>query len=591
MRSGLTWLIYIVCVVLAVDGLAWLTWRTVQAERSRTEAQSRVIHQQRVQLALWRLDSALAWMLRAESGRAPDRYQAFVEVGEQRAASPLLGGAKPPMRLHVAWTPTGGWSSPQVPVGTGRDDALAMGIEPSRIEVAGRWLAAIAERMPTDPRSGADKSLADARAKEDRTAGRERATQPQLDFAKESVARDELDGLAEPSASLEKSAAEAEKAGSAYGDRGLRARRQNAVLAQRNDEVQLPETDLLSIDEPIEGELRPIWLSMPGGETALVLVRDVRIGAERGVVGVWVDWVSLQAALTAEVVDLLPTASLLPIDGATASATDRLAMIPARVVAPQLATEAESALWAGLSAGAWGAIATSWAAVLSAVLAVGVVLWQVLALSARRARFASAVSHELRTPLTALRLQADLMPQHEKRAGLLRSQVSRLEAIVESVLAYAGVRRATDVRPMSVQDALSGVTGQLIETVARAGGELELDIDSVVDSQVVCDPTLLNRILVNLVDNSCAHAVGNEPLRVGITAEASGPWVELTVTDNGPGIAAGERGRIFKPFVGARSGGLGLGLALARESAHAMGGKLLLKPGPGAVFVLRLRRA
>ncbi len=591
MRSGLTWLIYIVCVVLAVDGLAWLTWRTVQAERSRTEAQSRVIHQQRVQLALWRLDSALAWMLRAESGRAPDRYEPFVEVGGHRAASPLLGGAKPPMRLHIAWTPTGGWSSPQVPLGTDRDDAMAMGIEPGKIEVAGRWLAAIAERMPSDPRSGADESLSDARAKEDRAAGRENAGPPQSDFAREAVARDEPSGLSEPSASLEKSIAEAENAGAAYGDQGLRARRQNAVLAQRNDEFQLPETDLFSIDEPIEGELRPIWLSMPGGETAMVLVRDVRIGTERGVVGVWVDWVSLQAALTAEVVDLLPTASLVPIDGGTASATDRLAMIPARVVAPQLATEAEGTMWAGLSAGAWGAIATSWAAVLSAVLAVGVVLWQALALSARRARFASAVSHELRTPLTALRLQADLMPQHEKRAGMLRSQVSRLEAIVESVLAYAGVRRATEARSISVQDALLGVTEQLAEAVERAGGEFDLNMGEVASTQLTCDPTLLHRILVNLIDNSCAHALGSEPLRVGVTAQATGRWIELTVADNGPGISPGERGRIFKPFVGARSGGLGLGLALARESAQAMGGRLALKPGPGAVFVLRLRRA
>lgn len=575
MRMGLTWVIYSVCVLLAVDGLAWLTWRTVQAERSRAEAQARVIHQQRVQLALWRLDSSLAWMLRTESGRDPEQYRSFIERDGRPMPSPLLSGARPPMRLHLAWTPMEGWSSPQVPTGDDRALAERMGVGVGVIEVASRWLGELAEQMPEDPRSGSARKPMSRRAEapepEMRDARRSDSGSAAAAGTAGTVEMDSVDSGPTPAAKEE--------------DLGLRARRQNAALSQRNDAFQT-----VSLDEPIEGALRPYWLEVSGGETALVLIRDARLGTQRGVVGVWVDWRSLQAALSGEVVDLLPSATLAPLDGASSISVDRLAMIPARVVAP---FEFEMQ-WSGLSGAAWGSIATSWSAVLAAVLAVGVVLRQTLALSARRASFASAVSHELRTPLTAIRLQADLMPASEQRAGILREQVGRLESIVESVLAYAGVHRAAELQTLSLSTAIEPIASELEELVRRAGGTLRVELDEQSSNSLVqCDPTLLHRVLVNLIANSCAHTRGEQALEVIIRSVISGKWCDLIVADNGTGIASGERRRVFRPFVGETSGGLGLGLALARDAAVAMGGKLTLMRSrpPGAVFTLRLRRA
>ncbi len=575
MRIGLTWVIYSVCVLLAVDGLAWLTWRTVQAERSREEAQARVIHQQRVQLALWRLDSSLAWMLRTESGRDPEQYRSFMERGGHPVPSPLLGGARPPMRLHVAWTPGGGWTSPQVPTGDDRSLAQRMGIGVGVIEVASRWLGELAEQMPEDPRSDSARKLMS------RAAG---APKPEMRDARRS---DAAGGFAASTAGMDemKSVDSGPTPPAKEADIGLRARRQSAVLAQRND-----VSEILTLDEPIEGALRPYWLEVSGGETALVLIRDARVGNQRGVVGVWVDWISLQAALSGEVVDLLPSATLAPLDEPNSISVDRLAMIPARVVAP---FEFEMQ-WPGLSAAAWGSIATSWSAVLAAVLAVGVVLRQTLALSARRASFASAVSHELRTPLTALRLQADLMPASEQRGGIMREQVGRLESIVESVLAYAGVHRAAELQTLTLNEAIEPIASELAELVRQAGGTLNVELDEQGSSTLVqCDPTLLHRVLMNLIANSCAHAREGQALEVNVRSEHAGRWCDLIVADNGTGIAPDERRRVFRPFVGETSGGLGLGLALARDAAVAMGGKLTLmrSRSPGAAFMLRLRRA
>jgi signal transduction histidine kinase len=552
-RSGLTWAIYAVCVLLVIDGLGWLTFRAVQAERSREEARATVLHQQQVQLALWRMDSALARLLRNEAGRSPRAYLPFPDPQRPDEPSPLLAGAQPPLKLHFAWTPSMGWSSPQAPTGDDRARAMRMGIDAARLAVAERSLIELRERMPSDPRS----TVVDQIAALARAAPQDAGLRARLEAATIEPSR-QIDADAEPGA------------------------------ASRDDAI---------FEELTQGPLRARWLSDDGHnsqaatlvEPALVLMRDTVLGDEPAVVGVWIDWPSLQATLTGEVADLLPSATLSPLNDADAPAIDRLALIPARVVAPMLGFENDT-----LTSSAWMAIGLSWAAVLAAVLAVGVVLRQALLLSDRRAKFASAVSHELRTPLTSLRLQADLMDQSEPRAGVVREQVKRLEAIVESVLAYAGVRRAVALEPLELQALLRTMVPDLRAQLERAGGELIAE-PAPRGIRVLADQTLLRRVLGNLVDNACAHARSERTLRVELriqTDEAVGTrWVHMWVVDNGPGIPRSQRRRIFRAFVGGQSGGLGLGLALARSAAGLMGGKLTVADQQqGAAFVLRLQR-
>lgn len=94
--------------------------------------------------------------------------------------------------------------------------------------------------------------------------------------------------------------------------------------------------------------------------------------------------------------------------------------------------------------------------------------------------------------------------------------------------------------------------------------------------------------LVNLVENALGVIGPNAVVSIEASRGSNG-LVELRVADNGPGIAPGERERIFEPFYSARAGGTGLGLAVARGVAMAHGGALRCEPcDSGALFVLTL---
>lgn len=101
---------------------------------------------------------------------------------------------------------------------------------------------------------------------------------------------------------------------------------------------------------------------------------------------------------------------------------------------------------------------------------------------------------------------------------------------------------------------------------------------------------MLQRALHNLVDNALRHSERNGSVQ--LQARRDGEQVIISVTDHGEGIAFAQQARIFEPFVqaGRRKGGVGLGLAMAREIAHLHGGKLEVfsRPGQGAQFYLSL---
>jgi signal transduction histidine kinase len=114
---------------------------------------------------------------------------------------------------------------------------------------------------------------------------------------------------------------------------------------------------------------------------------------------------------------------------------------------------------------------------------------------------------------------------------------------------------------------------------------------------VVADRRLVRQALVNLVDNALKYGASGQRIRLG--ADSSGQSVRLFVDDEGPGIPAGDRSRIFEPYerlahdqVSERTGS-GLGLAVVRQIAEACGGRVWLEDAPtrGARVVIELRAA
>jgi signal transduction histidine kinase len=177
----------------------------------------------------------------------------------------------------------------------------------------------------------------------------------------------------------------------------------------------------------------------------------------------------------------------------------------------------------------------------------------------------------------------------------LHREAVRLAHLVNNVLAYSGLERgrpAASLEPLPVGPLLERMRERLGARAADSGMALELDAPEGLVLRGDAGP--IEQILFNLVDNAAKYGAG----RVSISAVAHGAKIELRVRDEGRGVSAEVRGRLFEPF--SRSAekaaggvpGVGLGLALSRALARAMGGDLRLEPGaPGACFLLTLAQA
>ncbi|MCD0442999.1 DUF4118 domain-containing protein [Glycomyces sp. A-F 0318] len=219
-----------------------------------------------------------------------------------------------------------------------------------------------------------------------------------------------------------------------------------------------------------------------------------------------------------------------------------------------------------------------------------------------RTALLAAVSHDLRTPLasvrvavTSLRSTGELFTPAE-RTELLESaetSLSRLTGLVDNLLdmsrLQAGVLGANPV-PIALDEAVPTALDEIGESAADVRLDVAPDLP-----EVAADPGLLQRILVNVIANALRFSPAERPSRV--TAGARGEVVELRVVDRGPGVPDEDRETMFTPFqrLGDRDNttGVGLGLALSRGLAEAMGGSLLPEatPGGGLTMVLALPRA
>jgi two-component system sensor histidine kinase KdpD len=219
-----------------------------------------------------------------------------------------------------------------------------------------------------------------------------------------------------------------------------------------------------------------------------------------------------------------------------------------------------------------------------------------------RTALLAAVSHDLRTPLAAAKLSVASLRDtsvdwsEEDRKELLagaEESLDRLTRLVDNLLDMSRLQAgALNLRlePIAVAD----VAAMALDSLAADRSRVTLgDLDAV--PEVLADPVLLERVVANLVGNALAHGSPNEP--VLLTASELGGQVELRIVDRGPGIRPEDWERVFTPFqrLGDRDNttGVGLGLALSRGLAEAMGGALTPEetPGGGLTMVVSLPAA
>jgi len=217
-----------------------------------------------------------------------------------------------------------------------------------------------------------------------------------------------------------------------------------------------------------------------------------------------------------------------------------------------------------------------------------------------RTAILASVGHDLRTPLASIKAAASSLragdvafspTDRDELLATVEESADRLEDLVENLLAMSRLQAgvlSVQARPVALD-----------EVVARAllhapeAGRVEVEVGD--DLPLVsADPGLLERVVANLVSNAVRAAAGGV---VTLRASASPSTVDLTVVDHGPGVPAAERERIFAPFQRlddhTAAGGLGLGLAIARGFAQAMGGTVTPgdTPGGGMTMTVSIPRS
>ncbi|MBB1258796.1 ATP-binding protein [Streptomyces alkaliterrae] len=214
-----------------------------------------------------------------------------------------------------------------------------------------------------------------------------------------------------------------------------------------------------------------------------------------------------------------------------------------------------------------------------------------------RTALLAAVSHDLRTPLAAIKAavtslrSTDVAWSPEDEAELLEAiedGADRLDHLVGNLLDMSRLQTGT-VTPLIRRTNLDEVVPRALGGVPEDSVCLEIPESLAL---VAVDPGLLERSVANIVENAVKYSPPGE--RVKVSASRLRDRVELRVTDRGPGVPDSHKERIFEPFQrhgdAPRGAGVGLGLAVARGFAEAMGGSLEAEdtPGGGMTMVLTL---
>ena len=206
---------------------------------------------------------------------------------------------------------------------------------------------------------------------------------------------------------------------------------------------------------------------------------------------------------------------------------------------------------------------------------------------ATKERLFARVSHEFRTPLTLIVGPIDALLADERRgrtAGwlrLMRRNANRLLLLVDQLLGLA--RLSGEAPILLTPQAIAPVVRNTVaafQSIALAKS-LELTVERVDEAWVAATPELVERIVTNLVSNAVKFTPAGGHVRASVLNQ--GARAVIAVADDGPGVTHEEQEAIFEPFHQARAGGTGagIGLALVRECAQAIGGSVALESGPG----------
>ncbi|GFZ66901.1 PAS domain-containing sensor histidine kinase [Pseudomonas amygdali pv. eriobotryae] len=218
-----------------------------------------------------------------------------------------------------------------------------------------------------------------------------------------------------------------------------------------------------------------------------------------------------------------------------------------------------------------------------------------------RSEFVLRASHELRTPVTGMHMAFGLLQERlhfapeTREADLLNTvteEMQRLMQLINDLLNFSRYQNGLQklkLAPCSIETLLEEARARFEDKALEQDIVLMLDMQEPMP-RLHADQSQLERVLDNLLDNALRHTPQNGLIR--LQARRHGERAIISVEDNGEGIAYGQQGRIFEPFVqvGRKKGGAGLGLALCKEIVQLHGGRMGVysRPGQGTQFYMAL---
>ena len=191
-----------------------------------------------------------------------------------------------------------------------------------------------------------------------------------------------------------------------------------------------------------------------------------------------------------------------------------------------------------------------------------------------RTSMVAAIAHDLRTPLTRLRFRVEAAP--EEAQAKMTADIDQMEAMIAATLTFV---RDAQADPIRTRLELSSLLESIVDDMAETGADVTVQTAEKV--VIDADSLALRRLLTNLIENAIKYGA-----RARCTLSVHDRLAEIDIEDDGPGVPVPELNRVFDPFYrrepsrNRQTGGIGLGLSVARSIARAHGGDVALKNRP-----------
>jgi len=615
-KPWVIWSLSGLCALLVFGAMGMITRHTLSLEKERARAEAKAEFEGWVRLALWRLDSAAAGILAEENKRPVAHFRDVHRLGGGRAESSNV-------KLHFEVN-KGMLSTPKKTKEWGGFQTFLNGNTglPTKnrpIKTSNKDQSKKVARI-----KGVDNNLdllcaVASSGKEVKVENPSWASQVEV-AQQQRIDTPNANSIAKSAQGYQTNYNRAEKAkrqvivNKAIGN-GLQSQAdKDESISQR---VAAPSVGGGGVSPEVTRllPLIPVWLDQD-----LILVREISSGSGKNITkrvqGVWLDVHTIRESLLDDISDLLPNARLEPVKRSfdftsgklvNPDAEDPMVMValPWRLIPGEMAVVTPDG-WTPMRK----TLAVAWVGAMLAALAAVILLRGVVKLSERRASFVSSVTHELRTPLTTFSLYSDMLAegmikdeekQHEYLLTL-RRESARLTHLVENVLAYSRIERGS-ARARVENVKVGEMVDRMVDRLSVRAEEVEMTLVLIMDAEISgreihVDITAVEQIIFNLVDNASKYASGDDygkEITLRVSSSPNERDVTFQICDDGPGILKSEHRRLFRAFhksaqeAAHTKPGVGLGLALSRRLARALGGDLkIIEQERGACFELTI---